>query len=87
MARWEERGWDYSRDCVPIWDGQTIIAHVLYLGGTEQAKKHARLIAAAPDLLSALKEAERLLSNSPATYEHDLPEIRAVIARAQGEEQ
>lgn len=33
------------------------------------------------ELVSALKEAERLLSNS-ACYEDDLPEIRAAIAKA-----
>lgn len=38
------------------------------------------------ELYEALELAERALSNSPATYEHEIPVIRAALARARGEE-
>ena len=33
-------------------------------------------------LVGALEQAERCMSNSPATFEHDLPVIRAALAAA-----
>jgi hypothetical protein len=47
---------------------------------------NARLIAAAPDMLAALKRMERVFRAASATYGDDaaLAEARAVIAKAEG---
>jgi hypothetical protein len=55
------------------------------IGGFENERGTARLIAAAPELYEALEEAERLLSNH-AVHEDDLPPIRAVLAKARGQQ-
>jgi hypothetical protein len=48
-------------------------------GGPEVAEANARLIAAAPDLLEALKYARRCMDS----IEHDLEFVDAAIAKAQ----
>lgn len=62
---------------------------------SHEAKANARLIAAAPELLEALKEAERLLAKAfgeppaLASYTNDghraIRDARAAIAKAEGE--
>ncbi len=50
----------------------------------DEAEADARLIAAAPDLLAALKKAERLLADMTGLNDTMLMDIRAAIAKAEG---
>lgn len=75
-----------------ITDGTRKIATVAEQPTTEAEHAHARLIAAAPELLAALETAESALADAleGGSYwrenaaEHDLPKIRAAIAKAIG---
>ena len=47
----------------------------------ELTAERDRLRADVAELVKMLTYAERCMSNSPATYEYDLPEIRVVLAK------
>jgi hypothetical protein len=57
----------------------TIWAH-----GVTQTQGNALLIAAAPDLLAALQEADRLLYLAKVGHSKGIDQIRAAIAKALG---
>ena len=55
-------------------------------GSHEQSNANARLIAAAPDLLAALKEVEEYFLSSPYATDsgQELRDVQAAIAKAEG---
>ncbi len=86
---WRATGWDYVYDCAPVFAEYGMVAKGCYWGGTEQAKTNARLIAAAPDLLEALKEAtdEVIACGGERHIQLDgawLSKALAAIAKARG---
>lgn len=67
---WQSIGqWNDEWDGVLIKGDGVTVALASYIGGTEQAKINARLIAAAPDLLSALEAALPFLTFAATQYE------------------
>jgi hypothetical protein len=53
-------------------------------GNNSQINANAHLLAAAPDMLDALKNIEESLTADGGNYPLLLPEIRAAIAKAEG---
>jgi len=66
------------------------VANATVYHGENDAKANARLIAAAPDLLEALKTLQSMASTFPNELHKDHPDVvaaRAAIARATGDNQ
>ena len=63
-----------------------LIARVVELGDTnkKESEKCARLLAAAPELLEALKELIRIRENGDVINSSDLDSARAIVAKAEG---
>lgn len=93
--------WDFKSDHVRVWAGnwrdKSIVAEVPHadvLGRTPEIEANAHLIVAAPDMLEALRKAERALSlrttygtkAKPTVAELNvmLDDFRAAIAKAEG---
>lgn len=77
--------WETSSNSDGDWDvcgpdGGDMIAD---LKGCDNAEANARLIAAAPELLAALKGAEQIISVSDGHWQAALEKIRAAIAKAE----
>ena len=69
-------------------DAGRIVANVNLNGGPASkpmpCMENARLIAAAPELLSALEMVELKLSRGNSFYQHEIQEIRIAITKAKG---
>jgi hypothetical protein len=78
---WELDDYDERCNGWAIRGDELQVAVALYLGGTALAKRNARLIAAAPELLQELKRAKSVIEG--AGYPVDSSITRA-IAKAEG---
>lgn len=86
MAKHTAGEWKVCRDTsgrIAVGVDCELIAKMAYLTNTEQAKANARLIAAAPELLEALKEAKATLrAVLPLSSAYEM--ACAAIAKAEG---
>ena len=87
---WQAVKWDDNADDVVGWsvvDSEgAMLPESEMTGDIEEAEANARLIAAAPDLLEALKICIEVLEDS-GNYPWTLEDVKEAVAKATGEQQ
>lgn len=80
---WKAGEWNHHRNGVPIDGPGCWVALAFYMGGTEQAKENASLIAAAPDMLELLR---RIHSSTAwfSLYDDEKNTLEAILAKVDG---
>lgn len=76
-------------DCAIVAQGNAVIAETFFRWGaahnaTADAISNAHLIAAAPDLLTALKRVRAEISEAELNYSSLVPAIDSAVAKAEG---